>query len=310
VPARIPLPPAARLLAAHQGGVISRRQLADGGVSARTIERLVDEGVLYRVTPGILAHGPELRWEGRAWAGVLIGGPHAVVGMAGAARLWGLLQQPPDEIAIFAPVARAFRPGWRFIKARRLGVREPPRTRVEETLLDLCAEADSDQIAALLADAVSGHRTTEKRLREQLARRVTLPHRHLIREILGDVAGGAHSSLERRYLVNVERDHALPTAKRQQQVAGSHRCDAWYEEYRVLLELDSRLHHSGGAAFRDMNRDNDHALAGILTLRVGWQQVSGTVACETAWLLGRALMSRGWDGPIQPCLRCRNAHPV
>lgn len=304
VPNRHPLPKAARSLAAHQSGVLSRRQLSDLGVGHHVIDRLVDEGVLHRLTPGIVSHGPSVGWEGRAWAGVLLGGPHAVVGLQAAAHLWGIAKEAPDEVAIFAPVARSFRPGWRFIKAERQGVREPTRTRLEETLLDLCSEADADRITALLADAISARRTTAKRLLTFIAQRPTLPHRALVREILGDVSIGAHSALERRFLVDVERPHHLPTAARQAHAHHNHRSDALYEQFALLVELDSKAYHSGGAAFSDMTRDNAHALLGITTLRLGWQQVTAQ-PCETARMIGGYLMSRGWEGPIQPCQRCR-----
>ncbi len=303
------LPEAARSLAARQGGVLSNSQLAFFKVSRRTITRLVAEGVLDRVTPGILSHGPRVAWEGRVWAGVLLGGPKAVVGMHSAAHLWGFGPKV-DEVVIFTPTGRALRPGWRFLRAERSGVREPPRTRIEETVLDLCADADADTIAALIADVLSARRTTEDRLRRELVVRPTLRHRRLIRDILGDVAAGAHSPLERRYLVNVERPHGLPTALRQRHAVAQHRSDAWYREYSLLVELDSRLHHSGGAAFRDMTRDNHHALSGILTLRLGWQQVSGAAACETAWMVGQCLASRGWPGVPQSCRRCASRHPL
>ena len=42
-----------------------------------------------------------------------------------------------------------------------------------------------------------------------------LPRRRLLLEVLDDVSTGAYSALERRYLRDVERAHALPTGARQ-----------------------------------------------------------------------------------------------
>ncbi len=160
-------------------------------------------------------------------------------------------------------------------------------------------------MAALLADAVSQRKTTPKRLLAELSGRPRQRNRGVLRDVLGDVSRGAHSALERRYLVQVERAHHLPTAVRQQQALRSYRSDCWYDEYRLLVELDSKLHHSGGAAFRDMNRDNEHALLGLTTLRFGWRDVTGVGACHTARIVAQFLMTNGWEGPLQPCPHCR-----
>lgn len=241
----------------------------------------------------------------RAWTGVLLGGEGAVLGHEAAAHLLGLRKAEPAEVPVFVRVARAARPGWRFIRGERPSIGEPPRTNVEITVLDLCAEADEDEMAALLADAVSQRKTTPKRLLAELSGRPRQRNRGVLRDVLGDVSRGAHSALERRYLVQVERAHHLPTAVRQQQALRSYRSDCWYDEYRLLVELDSKLHHSGGAAFRDMNRDNEHALLGLTTLRFGWRDVTGVGACHTARIVAQFLMTNGWEGPLQPCPHCR-----
>lgn len=285
--------------------MLSRGQLIRHGVHRRVISRLLADGILGPLTPGVYTCGPGSGWLSRAWAGVLLGGEGAVLGHQAAAHLLGLRKPEPTEVAVFVQVARTPRAGWRFIRARRPSVGEPPRTSVEATVLDLCAEADEDEMAALLADAISQRRTTAKRLRAELALRPRQHKRGVLREVLGDVSQGAHSALERRYLVRVERAHGLPTAARQQHALRAHRSDSWYEEYRLLVELDSKLHHTGGAAFRDMSRDNDHALLGLTTFRFGWADLTGTGVCRTARKVARFLMASGWEGPLHPCSHCR-----
>lgn len=297
-----------RSLAAAQAGVLSRPQLLDYGLHRRVVARMLSDGILHQLTSGVYTYGPGQGWHSRAWAGVLLGGPDAVLGMESAAHLLGLHKIAPDVVTVFTPANRRQRTGWRFIRAARPAVGEPPCTNAETTLLDLCAEAHPDRIAALLADAISGRRTTATRLRTALSNRPALPNRALLSEILGDVSMGAHSALERRYLLHVERAHHLPIATRQSHAHQSYRSDAWYELYGLLVELDSKAYHLGGAAFTDMNRDNAHALIGITTLRLGWQQVTAN-ACETARMIGGYLMARGWEGPVQPCLHCRLVPP-
>lgn len=306
VRARTPFPAELRALAGVQGGVLSRAQLLGHGLSRRVIARLLRDQVLHRLTPGIYSVDSGVSWQGRAWAGVLLGGERAVLGFEAAGVLHGFLTDQPDELVVFAPAKRAPRAGWQFLASERAGAGEPPRTSVEATVLDLCASRDEDEIAALIADVISAKRTSAKRLRPELSARTRQRHRALITGMVGEVAAGAHSALERRFLKHVEQAHGLPTALRQAQL-GSHRCDAWYREYGVIAELDSRLHHDGGNAFRDLERDNEHALAGLITFRFGWSQVSGIAACQTALLLGQALISRGWEGPIQPCSHCRSS---
>ena len=305
VKAKTRLTPELKALAAVQGGVLSRRQLLAQGIGRAALARMLADGILGCLTPGVYTLGCGAGWLGRAWAGILLGGDGAVLGFEAAGFLHGLIKTGPDDVLVFAPLAHADRLGWRFVRADRRGIGEPPRTDLETTVLDLCTDRDEDDIAALLADAISGRRTTAKKILASLRQRGRQRNRVLLRDILGDVAAGAHSALERRYLVNVERAHGLPIATRQAYAGRGHRTDAWYREYRLLAELDSKLHHSGGAALRDVARDNDHALEGLLTLRLGWDQVSGVAACQTALMVGQVLMSRGWEGPIQPCRRCR-----
>lgn len=296
-----------RVLAGVQGGVVSRAQLLAQGLSRRVVARMLADGIIERLTPGIYTVGAGQGWLGRAWAGVLLGGDDAVLGYQAAGRLHGFLSDEPPEIEVFTPERHVDRPGWRFVLSSRRGRGEPPRTSVEETVLDMCASLDEDEIAALVADVISRRATTAKRLRAELSTRGRQRHRALIYDIVGDADSGVHSALERRFLVNVERAHGLPVAVRQAQVRRLHRSDAWYEDYRVIAELDSKLHHGGGATFHDMARDNDHALTGVVTLRFGWAQVSGVAACQTALFLGQVLMSRGWEGPIQPCSHCQTS---
>ena len=62
----------------------------------------------------------------------------------------------------------------------------------------------------VLADACQQRRTTAARLAATLTSMSRLRHRALLLEILGEVASGAYSVLERRYLRDVERAHGLP----------------------------------------------------------------------------------------------------
>ncbi len=299
-----------QVLAERQAGVLSRDQLLRAGVSRRSVTRMLSTGALHPITPGFYRRWSEQTWLSRAWAGLLMGGSTAVLGGTTAGYLHKLVRDEPDTITVYTTSQVVHRQGWQFIRGQRASRGEPARTRYEATVIDLCADRDEDGLAALLADALSSRRTTTERLLTEVRRRTRVRHRKLLCEVLGDVSVGAHSALERRFLLNVERAHGLPCATRQAHARTKHRSDAWYEEFGLLVELDSKLHHSGGAAFHDMTRDNDHALAGLTTLRFGWGHVTGSSACATARTLAAALSARGWAGPITSCPHCALVHPV
>jgi hypothetical protein len=80
--------------------------------------------------------------------------------------------------------------------------------------------------------------------------------------------------------------------------------DVNYPGFGLLVELDGRDGHSDVGRFRDMNRDNLHALLDELTLRYGWFDVSGR-ACAVAYQVYRALIRGGYTQPFRPCAHCR-----
>jgi len=219
-------------------------------------------------------------------------------------------KKEPPAITVYTRRQLSPLTGFTFVRGSRKSVGEPPRTTVEATVLDLCAGRDEDELAALLADALSSRKTKQKQLLAELAGRSRVPNRELLRQVLGDATSGAHSALERRYLVDVERAHGLPAAIRQSHAHAQHRNDAWYEKFGLLVELDSKEHHRGSAALRDQRRDNDHALLGLITLRFGWSDVTGSAVCDTAQLVAAALTARGWPGPVTNCPHCALVHDV
>lgn len=220
-----------------QQGVVSRRQLLLAGLSARVVDRMVGGQVLEVITPGLYRRGGPLTWMGRAWAGLLLGGDQAVLAGTAAAFLHGLERRAPEVITVYSTKQTAPRAGFAFRRIARTATGEPPRTSYEATVIDLCADRGEDALAALLSDAVSGGRTTPQRLLTELAAHPTVTNRRLVRQILSDVGVGAHSPIERRYLVDVERAHGLPTAIRQVRAHRQYRSDGWYQDFGVIVEL-------------------------------------------------------------------------
>ena len=172
----------------------------------------------------------------------------------------------------------------------------PWRTTLEETILDISMSASVDETFALLGRAFQRRLTTEEALRGRLSLRARHPRRELLQLVLGDVAAGAESAMEIRYVRDVERAHGLPTGVRQfsPRRDGYQLHDIGYAEQRVLVELDGRLGHEGlgrAGQGRDSRSSWRHVRmaddAGVLARR---RRLSVRPGLDT----GAILASRGW----------------
>lgn len=302
-----------RALAVAQGGVISANQALTLGLPRESIRRLVRDGHWQRLTAGVFRLGVgDPPWTSRAWAGILLGGPGARLGLAAAGHEWGLVSQPPDECTVLVPADRQVTPRgcWTFPRERP-GVRQkrspgnPPCTTVADTAVDLCAAADESKVEDILTTAVQGRLVSASALLQCARDRPRLRHRSAILAILGEVRDGAESVLELRNLHDVERAHGLPTATRQhRRRSGKDVRDALYEEFATIVELDGGLHAL--QRLRDMQRDNRALVEGRVSLRYGWHDVTGQ-PCHVAWQVAAILVSRGWVGEPSRCPRCQHA---
>lgn len=300
-------------LAELQAGVVTREQAGAHGVSPRIVSRLIDEGHWRRLDRGVyLTAGLEPTFEARAWAGALLGGDDARVGWLAAARLHGLADEDPPLVTVLVPHGQrpAPRRGYEFVR-ERAGVRSrsvgaPPRTSVEDTVLDLCETAKAEDVVGWLTLAVERHRTTSRRLRRTLAGRRRHPRREVLEGLLGDVAVGVRSPLEMTYLRDVERAHGLSALVKRQLPSRDRQAlrDVWYVDFGVVVELDGRLGHTELGRFRDMDRDNEASLDGLLTLRFGAGDLHGR-PCAVAAKVVRGLRQRGWAGLTTRCRHCR-----
>ena len=300
-------------LAQLQAGVVTREQASGHGVSPRVVSRLIAEGHWRRLERGVfLTADVEPSLTARAWAGTLMGGDDARVGWLAAARLHGLADEDPSLVTVLVPHEQrpAQRPGWEFVRERP-GIRSrsvgaPPRTTVEDTVLDLCTTARPEDVVGWVTLAVERRRTTAKRLRRAVAGRCRHPRRELLEGLLADVAVGVRSPLELAYLRDVERAHGLSALVTRQLPSRDHKAvrDVWYTEFGVVVELDGRLGHTELGRFRDMYRDNEASLDGLLTLRFGAGDLHGE-PCRVAAKVARALHQRGWPGLPTRCRRCQ-----
>lgn len=306
------IPDAAAELARWQAGAISRQQLLGFGLTPQMITTRLERGrwqPLYRGVYAVFTGPPPRRaW---LWAAVLRAGPGAVLSHLTAAELHGLLDTPAEIIFVTVPSTRrvAAVPGIVVCLSGRVGAarqpgREPPRTSVEETALDLAQlSLTFDDACGWLTRACGRRLTTEARLREALQARKKMRWRTQLGDILAAAGHGVHSVLEYRYLRDVERAHGLPRSRRQVRVVIDGRAayrDAYYEEFRLAIELDGKLAHPDEDRWRDRHRDNQAGAQGILTVRYGWRDIYGQ-PCQTALLQARILRRRGWRGTPRAC---------
>ncbi len=278
-------------------------------MSAKAVRWKLDRDLWVRVHPGIYQTLPgrddwhtdalaaQLAVSGSAWSHHTAGFVH------------GLLSQPPRPIELVVDERRRVANPRGVVVHRRIDADRhvddlhwPWRVTVGETLLDLADQGTDDDTLALLGRAFFRGLVTEHTLRELLANRARHSRRGLLIEVLRDVADGAESAMEVRFVRDVERAHGLPVGRRQRAtiVSTTRVHDVAYEEQRVLVELDGRLGHQGAARVDDGIRDRRSATQGWLTVRAFWVDVA-VFPCQLAREMGDILIDRGWTDTPRAC---------
>ena len=298
------------LLLFQQDNVISRRQ-ALRHLSRKTLEHRLASGrwcVAHRAV--YLAGTGPVSAEQRPWIAVLAAGDgrRALLGGVSALTALGLRGQASFLIHVLIPARRQDRdppPGVLIHRTRtlprqdihRLGL--PPCTMPARSLVDAARWAGSDRDArALIATTLQQRLTTRDEVEAVLDRMPRVPRRQLIRESLTDAAAGSHSIAELDF-VDLCRRYGLPTPTRQStRVDGSGRRryrDAYFEPWRVHVEVDGAQHMDVEAWWGDMRRQNDLWTAGDRILRFpAW--VVRHRPDEVAGQLRAALAAAGWRG--------------
>ena len=307
------------LLINAQCGIIDRSQAKQVGFSKRQIWHRVQSGRWQHVHEGVYAtFSGTLPREARLWAALRRAGEGAILSHETAAEVHGLIDRPAGRtIHVTVPAGRrpVQRGSLRGVVIHRSNQSTPqlpitwklPRTRIEDTVLDLIDAAPTFQVAyGWIARAVSRDFTTVSMLRTALAARRRARYRAELAVAFGESDDGVHSGLELRYARDVERAHGLPSAQRQarREIAGRvHYRDNWYAEYRVCVELDGPTFHRDEQVWKDKRRDNlNLAQDGAETFRFGPVEVTER-ACESAAMVAATLARNGWKGTPRPCRR-------
>jgi hypothetical protein len=303
------LSPQLRELSVQQSGILTRDQTQAAGLSDRVVGTLIRGRRWQRMYPGVYAaFSGALSREAALWAAVLYAGPGAALSYRTAAELWGLSSELSSLIHVTVPGNRRVvrQPGLVIHVSVSVSVhpaQSPPRTRIEETVLDLWHAARSlDDAVGWVTRAIGRRLTTPDLLRMALGARGRVRWRTELAELLSPDSAGIHSVLEYRYVRDVERPHRLPVATRQAASRRNGRSqyrDALYEAYQTVVELDGRAAHPGDSRWQDIHRDNVAATAGLTTLRYGWRDVTVT-PCQVAAEIAAVLARRGYSR-AKPC---------
>jgi len=310
-----PLPTSPELLnqvSTEQHALLTRRQCLTAGMSDKAIRWRLDRGWWVAVHHGVYLTQPGRDdWHTRAVAAHLAV-PDSAWSHRSAGFVHGLVRSAPATIELVVGAGRRIDAPDGVVVRRRRRVDQavdplhwPWRTTAAETVLDIAGSSDADELFALLGRAFQRRLTSEDEIRAALAVRRAYRWRHLLAVVLADVAEGAESAMEVRYVNDVERAHGLPGGIRQMASPSgtSQRHDIGYLDQRVVVELDGRLGHEGREErVRDGVRDRRGATVGWLTVRAFWIDVA-VRPCALAVDVGAVLGTRGWRDQPHRCRR-------
>jgi hypothetical protein len=261
------------------------------GFGRRAIERGIAAGRLNPVYRGVYAVGHRrLVGRGRWMAAVLACGPGALASHGTAVALRDLLPTRSSNVDVTVP-ARTGRSRRRGITLHRATLLHPddrttidgiPVTSLARTLLDYAEVANADRLARAIEEAerreVLDMRAIDA-LRARSDGRRGLKPLDAALAIYRPSAVVIRSKLERRFL-RICREADLPAPAMNAWVL-EYEVDAFWAEYGLAVELDSRTHHETRAAFqRDRERDRALQLAGLGIVRFTSNDLEDAAAIE------------------------------
>jgi hypothetical protein len=219
-----------------QRGVISRQQALGGGLTPDAIDWLIRSGRWQLLQRGVYCvFTGRLSRETVLWAALLAAGSQAVLSHQTAAELFKITDRQSSLVHVTIPANRHVvrRQGIVVHRSTRIEAARhpsllPPRTRIEETVLDLVVQAAMFDAAFAIACAACQRRlTTPGRLAEAMSRRKKMRWRAELTAAIAEIGSGVHSLLEFKYVRDVERPHGLPQASRQARIARDGGSPSW-----------------------------------------------------------------------------------
>ncbi len=274
----------------QNGGVLTRSTALALGMPASTLHDWVKVGHLIRVGNGLYVF-PGMSDSERAMLRAATAALDAVVSHESAARQHGLDGVPQTRPTVSVPIRRSNR--FADVLVHQLTDLQPSHTTtlsgmtvttMARTIIDLAAtRMSAKRLAAIVDQAVRIEGTTYEEIEELLEdlARKGKPGVKKLRMVLAPRLRSRHvseSTLESN-LFDVIVNGGLPAPTTQyrptwlRKVNG--RVDLAYPEQEILIEGDSIGWHDNPEAFQlDRTRDNLAALAGWISLRYTWEDIT------------------------------------
>ncbi len=259
-----------------QDGIATRRQLLEAGVTPDAIRWRVKSGRWRRMLPGVYAtfSGTPTRKQ-QLMAAFLYAGPHAQVSGLTALELLSMRYAPKDRLVHLLVPHDCHTRSVGFVRLQRtarldprpwrngLLVVSPPARAVADAAR---ARRDLRQIRAMVAESVQSRLATVAALRAELdagPRRASA----LLRQAIDEVSAGTRSAPEAELRTLLRASRVLPKALWNPKLKGLPTPDAYFAEARLVLEVDSRAHHTSPVDWeRTMRRHNTFGARGLLVL--------------------------------------------
>jgi very-short-patch-repair endonuclease len=270
-------------IAQAQAGTVSARQLGSGGLSSSTVHRMAATGELTRMSHGVyLVGGAPRSWQARLWAALLA--TDGVLCLTSAGRLWGIWDEPDDEVHV-AIAARRRATAVPGVVIHRQGV--PPgavRTRSglavtsrSWTALDLLAHASPTEAMRFADRALQRGWLTKDQLAARLRDQPNRPGNGALRRLQRTFGDGAaaqservlHQLLRRAGIRDWRPNHEVWSAGELLAVV-----DVALPHRMVAIEVDGMAYHVDVDRFRrDRSRQNALVALGWTVLRFTWSDL-------------------------------------
>jgi hypothetical protein len=296
-------------LAKRQELVVSRRQLAEFGVTRQVISRRETAGHWIAVGPLVVVLRPGgLTRPQQLWAGVLHAGGDACLARLTGLEAAGLTGFRDDDVHVCRThgentddlvhelVQVRVHESRNLPPPDLLRTSSPPRMSQDRCAADAASDARSERACrTILAMCVQQRLIVPGRLRAMVVERHNLPRRKLILETLGDLEGGAHSLPEQDFLRSLRRAR-VPLPVRQRIVRrsdGRYVLDCDYDDWLVTVEINGSQHFDVRQKEYDDIRRTRLAIGGRLVVDLGSWIVrhDGDLA---VLITADALLARGW----------------
>lgn len=275
--------------ARHQHGVVSRRQLYQGGVTRYSLGRLIEQGRLEPCHPRVYRIGgaPETPRQ-RLHAGLLALGSRSWVSHEAAAELHRFDRRRHDQVEFLVlrnhrdvDIGETVHSTRRWSKADVVDLDGLRVTSATRTIIDLAnVQIHPDRLMAAIDSAVrlelSSPETLHRRLTAIRSRGRTGVR--LLDRLLEN--SGGHTMLERKFLELMDRaglPRPTPQVVYRTERTGKFvaRVDFSYPDHGLVVEVSGRKGHSSPSErARDAQRRNELQELGVRVFEFTWEDVT------------------------------------